>query len=219
MPYQPGRFEEHLRKVGRQLRESVLPGGLQSHQHLDYVLLLLRYYRPDFDDLPQEEKIGLIEHACGHINEFLEALRKLAAFLEYGAPGKHQKSAARDADRDVRAAVRRDVDGLTYRQIGEEFELPPPKDFKYKGDHPTARQMVSRGRSILERSLGIEGWREHIEAMRAEAKRWSSLSEVEQDAERMMEALQYPHEEAMRRAGERHARVERSRAEEQPENE
>lgn len=219
LPYQPDRFEEHLRKRGRQRRESVLPGGLQSHQHLDYVLLLLRYYRPDFDNLPQEEKIGLIEHACGHINEFLEALRKLAAFLEYGTPGKRQKSAAKDADRDVRSAIRRDVDGLTYRQIGKEFELPPPKDFEYKGDHPTARQMVMRGRSILERALGKEGWREHIESMRAEAKRWSSLSEVEQEAESMVEFLEYPYEEALRIAKERHVRIERLRAEKQPENE
>lgn len=219
VPYQPGQFEEHLRKFKKQLSESVLPGGLQSHQHLDYVRLLLRYYRPNFDDLPQEEKIGLIEHACGRINEFLEALRKLTAFLEYGAPGKHQKPAARDADRDVRAAVRRDVDGLTYRQIGEELEAPPPKDFEYKGDHPTARQMVLRGRSILERTLGKEGWREHIEAMRAEAKRWSSLSEVEEAAEGMVESLEYPYEEALRIAEEQHAEIERLRAEKHPENE
>jgi hypothetical protein len=215
--YQPGRDEEHLRTFSRQLRESVLPGGLQSHQHLDYVLLLLRYYRRDFDELSQEEKLGLIEHVCGHVNEFLKALRKLTAFLEYGMPGKHQRPVARDADRDVRAAIRRDVDGLTYRQIGEELELPPPKDFEYKGDHPTVRQMVTRGRSILERALGKEGWRDHIEVMRAEAKRWASLSEVEQAAESMAESLGKPYEEALRWAKEEDARIQERRAKPRPE--
>jgi hypothetical protein len=78
---------------------------------LEYVFLLLRYHRPDFDDLPREERLDLIERACIHINECMDATRKLTAFLEYGTPGKRQRGAARTADRDVRAAVRRDVDG------------------------------------------------------------------------------------------------------------
>ena len=150
---------------------------------LEYVFLLLRYHRPDFDELPREERLDLIESTCIHINECMDAARKLTAFLEYGTPGKRQRGAARNADRDVRAAVRRDVDGWTYRRIGEELSVALPRDFDYRGDHPTVRQMVGRGRNILERALGKGAWQEHIDAMRAEAKRWKMLTDVEQSAE------------------------------------
>ena len=82
---------------------------------LDYVLLLLRYHRPNCDDLPEEQRLDMIEQTCAHTNAFLKALRRLAGFLEYGVPGRRQKTVSIDADRDVRAAVRRDVDGLTCR--------------------------------------------------------------------------------------------------------
>ena len=134
-------------------------------------MLLLRYHRPRFDALPQEDQLGLIEKTCVHINRYLDALRKPTSFLEYGVPGKRQTLALKDADRDVRAAVRRDVEGLTYREIGRIFAVPPPADFAYKGDHPRVRQMVNRGRTILERALGKVGWQEQIREMQAEAAR------------------------------------------------
>ena len=162
------------------------------------MFLLLRYHRPEFDSLRREEKLDLIERTCVYINECIDATRKLTAFLEYGTPGKRQRGAALTADRDVRAAVRRDVDGWTYRRIGEELDVPVPQDFKYKGDHPTVRQMVSRGRNILERALGKEGWQRHIDTMRAEAKRWNELSNLEQCAEDTARVLRMPYEEAKR---------------------
>ena len=165
---------------------------------LEFVFLLLRYHRPDFDDLPREEKLDLIERTCVHINECTDAARKLTAFLEYGTPGKRHRGVARTADRDVRAAVRRDVDGWTYRRIGEELGVPLPQDFAYKGDHPTVRQMVSRGRNILERALGKDGWRKRIDTMRTEAKRWNALTDLEQCAEDLAEGLGMPYEEAQR---------------------
>src|SRR5215218_1113260 len=48
-----------------------------SFATLEYVLALLRYHRPGFDDLPRQEQVGLVETACGHINEFLQSLRRL----------------------------------------------------------------------------------------------------------------------------------------------
>jgi hypothetical protein len=174
-----------------------LPAPLPENL-LEYVFLLLRYHRPEFDDLPREAKLDLIERTCGHINECVDAARRLSAFLEYGVPGKPQRGAARTADRDVRAAVRRDVDEWTYRRIGEELEVPLPQDFDYKGDHPRVRQMVSRGRNILERTLGKDGWQKHIDAMRTEAKRWNALTELEQCAEDTAKSLGMPYEEAQR---------------------
>jgi hypothetical protein len=70
------------------------------------------------------------------------------------------------------------------------------------------RQMVSRGRNILERALGKGGWQEHIDAMRTEAKRWKMLTDVEQSAEDMAEGLGMPYEEAHRIYEEEHKRFE-----------
>jgi hypothetical protein len=166
---------------------------------VDYVLLLLRYHRPDFGSLSSEEKSGLLVHACARINQFLAALKKLTSFLEYGTPTGQARAVTRGADMDVRAATLRDVVGLTYREIGEELDVPPPKDFEIKGDYARVRQMVTRGRKILVLALGEDGWRRHIEAMKAEAKRWNSLSEVEQEVEDWVE-YGLPYKEALRMA-------------------
>jgi hypothetical protein len=50
---------------------------LRHHQALDYVLMLLRYHRPGFDDLPQQQRTNLAVDACAYVNRLLEALRKL----------------------------------------------------------------------------------------------------------------------------------------------
>ena len=167
---------------------------LQHHQAVDFVLTLLRHHRPGFDELSKDERASLVSETCAYVNAYLEALRRLVAFVEFGKPGRGALAATRIAERDVRAAVLRDVDGLTYREIGEEFGIPPPENFEYKSDHPTIRKMVERGRRILERALGEEGWRTQIEAMRSEAQRWFSLTEAEREAEIEAEALGHtPH--------------------------
>lgn len=148
---------------------------------------------------------------CARVNEFLEALRKLMAFLEHGEPGRRGRmAAAKVADRDVKAAVLRDVDGLTYREIGKELGVPPPGDFVYKGDHPTVRKMVVRGRSILTEALGEKGWQSQVEAMRAEAERWSSLEAAEQEAEIEAQAPKIPYGEALRHRAEKEACLQES---------
>ncbi|MDX5895285.1 hypothetical protein [Rubrobacter radiotolerans] len=185
------------RHTGKVLRE------LRHHQALDYVLSLLRYHHPDFDALPIDERIDLIAETCAHVNEFLEGLRKLVAFLEHRSPGRRGPASTRVAARDIKAAILKDVDGLTYREIGEELCIPIPADFLYKGDHPTVRKMVGRGRKALEGALGKEGWQTQIEAMRAEAERWRSLTPVQREAEDEAEALDIPYEDALQRVEEK----------------
>jgi DNA-directed RNA polymerase specialized sigma24 family protein len=60
--------------------------------------------------------------------------------------------------RDIRAAILREVDGLTNRQIAQALCINTPSDFLIKGDHPTVRKMVRRGRRALVAALREEGW-------------------------------------------------------------
>lgn len=173
--------------------------GLRHHQTLDYFLALLRYHRPGFDDLPPRERADLIAETCSYANEFLETLRKLVAFLEHGRPNRRGPAATRVTARDVKEAVLKDVNGLTNRQIGEELCIPVPSDFVVKGDHPTVRKIVRRGRAILETALGEEGWQRQAKAMKAEAARWSSISLAEREAQIESEILGVSHEETLRR--------------------
>jgi hypothetical protein len=59
--------------------------------------------------------------------------------------------------RDIRAAVLREVDGLTNRQIAEVLCMNVPADYLIKGEHPKVRKMVRRVRSALLDDLGEEG--------------------------------------------------------------
>lgn len=88
---------------------------------LGYMVALLRYYRPEFDGLPAEERLALIARGCGYTNDFLASLRKLTAFLEYGTPENDLRSMVEDADRDVKAAMLRDVEEISYAAIGEKL--------------------------------------------------------------------------------------------------
>jgi hypothetical protein len=184
------RIEEGLR---RSLRE------LGHHQALDYVLMLLRYHQPGFDDLPRKERTNLLVDACAHTNEFLEALRKLVAFLEHGQLHFRGPAAIKVASKEVAAAVLRDVDGLTNREIGERLGVPLPTDFRIKADHPTVRKMVRRGRKALKAALGEDGWKEHVQGMKTEVQRWRLKSEIQREAELEAEALGVPYDEVLRR--------------------
>ncbi len=180
----------------------VLCGPLREpryDQTLDYALMLLRYHSSGFDDLAIEERADLIEETCSHINEFVEVLHRLMTFLEHGKPKRRGPEATKVASRDIKAAVLREVDGLTNRQIAEVLCMNTPADFLIKGDHPRVRKMVSRGRSALVAALGEEGWRMQAQAMKDEAERWHSRSEIQRQAELETEALGVPYEEVLRR--------------------
>jgi hypothetical protein len=89
---------------------------------------LLQYFRPDFDDVSEKDRIELLERTIGYVNEYLEALGRLTAFLQYGKPGPYEglptKLVTR-ATRQVQAAELREVmrteqgDPLPYAKIGK----------------------------------------------------------------------------------------------------
>jgi len=154
--------------------------GLDNYRQLRslrYLVALLKFYRPEFDKLPWEDQLALMERACTYVDELLGAVRKLTAFLEYGTPSGLPNRAVETLDRDIQAAILKDVDDLTYREIGQELGIPPPRNVDIKGDYSTARMAVNRGRKILEKALSkVGGWSKEAEKMKAEATRWKSLS-------------------------------------------
>jgi hypothetical protein len=103
------------------------------------------------------------------------------------------------AARDIKAAILREVDGLTNRQIAQALCINIPSDFPIKGDHPTVRKMVRRGRSALVAALSEEGWQAQAQAMKDEANRWHSRSEIQRRAELEAEALGVPYDEVLKR--------------------
>jgi hypothetical protein len=112
------------------VREAFKTGAVPHEEYDDLVgsvlhaNSLLHYFRQDFEHLPQEVRLPLVEGTCARIYDFLEALRKLMEFLEYGTPDRNLRRAIENADRDVKAAVLRDVDDLTEPKIAEELNIP-----------------------------------------------------------------------------------------------
>jgi hypothetical protein len=156
----------------------------EAQQPWEYLMPLIEHYKPEAKTYSDQEYFALLERTCHHINNFLEALRKLHAFLDYGSPSKRLTPSIREPNSDVKAAVLRDVDGLNYRQIGEKLKVPLPPDLEIKGEHQTVRKMVERGRNVLQKAFGEEGWRERLKTMKAEKKWWQSLSHEEQNRDR-----------------------------------
>jgi len=164
---------------------------------LEYVLALLRYSRRDFDTLPHRDQVKLILGTCEHLNEFLALLRKLVTFVEYGTPEGLSTKPVKDRNQDVKAALLREVAGLSYKEIGEELRIPLPPNSEIKGSHDTVRKSVERGLNLLKQLFGQDGWRERRDSMKAEAEQYKGLSEEEQIVERMTESLRISREEAL----------------------
>jgi hypothetical protein len=148
---------------------------------LDYVVALLRYYRPEFDDLPHEEKLALIQDGCVRVNKFLEALRHLEAFLEYGVPGQDLRSRMEKAQEDIKAAELKDVEDLSNPEIGKILGISPTPSDRERRENSQVRYSVKRGRPLLIKAFGEEGWRKQVEDKKAERDWFFSLDEEEQN--------------------------------------
>ncbi len=157
---------------------------------------LQRYFRPQLDDMSEKERIELFERTIGYINDYLKALRRLTAFLQYGKTGAYEGLPTKpvtQAKKQVRAAELRELvrtergDPLPYAKIGTLLgEKPTPGQVRrsYEG---RIRGMVEDGKDILKQALGEQGYRDYMEEKRAELEHWQMLSKDEQDAIHMEE--------------------------------
>src|SRR5215212_5384942 len=122
---------------------------LVDHPTPDYVVALLRYYRPEFDELPHAEKLALIQEGCARVNTFLESLRHLEAFLEYGVPRQDLRSRVEKAQQDIKAAELKDVEGLSNPEIGKILGISPTARDRERRENSKVRTSVKRGRPLL----------------------------------------------------------------------
>src|SRR5215212_3270280 len=141
-----------------------------------YALALLRYFRPGFDELSEDEKRSLLIGCCERMNRTIAAVRQLTGFLEYGASGRDQRPAIEDPHRDVKAAIMRDVEEATYREIADLLSVEVSKSARTVGDYSTIQKMVVRGRNILERAFGDTGWHAIAVAAKQERDRRNALT-------------------------------------------
>ncbi len=170
--------------------------GLLLMPKLEYVTALLRHFRPEFNDLPRGDQVALVREACKRTNAFLEALRQLAAFLEYGSPGKDLRPAIEDAERDIRAAELQDIEGLSSVKLGEVLGVEAPASDEFKRTNSRALNMAKRGRCLLVDAFGEEGWQKLAEKKRAEQKHFLALSSEERGLVEFAEAEGMTIEEA-----------------------
>ena len=154
---------------------------LVDHPTPDYVVALLRYYRPEFDDLPHKEKLDLIKEGCARVNTFLESLRRLEAFLEYGVPEQDLRSRMEKAQQDIKAAELKDVEGLSYTEIGKILGISPTSSDRERRENARVRTSVTRGSPLLLDAFGEEDWRKHVEDKKAERDWFFSLDEEERN--------------------------------------
>jgi hypothetical protein len=147
------------------------------NRDLEYVVGLLRHYRPEFDDLSPEEQRGLVKHACKRMTRYLKALQELLAFLEYGVPDKDLRGKIEDAKRDIQAAELQDVEGLSSIKLGEALGVAPPPSDLVKRTNSTVNAMAKRGRKLLQSNLGEDVWQAWVEAKKVDRDRFLSLSE------------------------------------------
>jgi hypothetical protein len=165
---------------------------------ISYMVALLRYRRPDFDDHTFEEQLDLVDQHRRRINTFLKKQREHAKFLEYGTPEGIPTRVVERARDQVKAAVLADVEGLSHEKIANKLGVDVPKRHKENMKIPEIAALVRDGRELLDNVLPGIGWRGHAEDMKADADRFRDLSDEEKEIEALMENTGWPVERARR---------------------
>ena len=117
---------------------------------ISYMVALLRYRRPDFDDHTLEKQLDLVDQHRGRINTFLEKQREHAKFLEYGTPEGIPTQVVERARDQVRAAVLADVENLSHKDIANRLGVDVPGRHKENMKIPEIAALVREGRRLLE---------------------------------------------------------------------
>jgi hypothetical protein len=147
--------------IAPQTFQCILEKVAGNDTSVKYVLNLVRYRRPDFDEMPYDHQLGLLEKVGEKMGEFHNAARKLNAVLEYGEPGRNLRTRVKDPRLNVKCAVLKDVYGLSATKIARRFD-PDEESFtqsdRLKGGHSATSKSIKQGRQILEGTLGKEGW-------------------------------------------------------------
>jgi hypothetical protein len=160
-----------------------------------YVEDLLRHYRPDFDNIPRWDQVALVTRVLEKTNEYLNALRALVLCVQHGHPYEGiPNTPVKEAARDVRAAELRDIEGLSYAEIGKRVDVGQTPSDKSKGDNTRVRtRVVPKGRAYFKQALGgEEGYWEYVNSRKAERKRRLSLEEDSRAIEDNAEILKLP---------------------------
>jgi hypothetical protein len=165
---------------------------------VSHLYTLLRYFRPELDHANEEERIALLGRAIGYVKNYLEALRRLTEFLQYGEAGPYEGLATKpltQAAKQVRAAELRELvrtkagTPLPYGKIGKLLgEKRKPTQAARSYDRRIKR-MVDAGKEILKQALGEQVYRDYMESKRAEIEHWQTLSEDEQREIQLAENL------------------------------
>jgi hypothetical protein len=193
-----GALAERVAEIARELqadktRERDLR-FLEKGLHLrffEFVLALLRARRPGFKDLPLEGQLKMLNRVSSYVNEISINSLKLMRFLEHGTPEGLRTRTLETANKRVEAAVLKDVVDLKHKEIADRLGIKAPTNYSIKKDYPEVRDLVKHGRILLKRALGEDGWRERVEAMKAEMQWWQGLSKEQRDAERWAEGMEY----------------------------
>jgi hypothetical protein len=146
---------------------------------------LLRHFRDDYGERPLTEQVRLVIQVLQRTNEFLEAARRLALCIQHADPsGGLPTTPIKNAERDVRAAELRDIEGLSFVEIGKRLKVKQFSSEKVKGDNRRLREeIVPNGRKILREALGDAGYQEHIKSAKAVRERHRNLSKEERKIE------------------------------------
>jgi hypothetical protein len=160
---------EKLRELSSHERGEFI-SDLMAHRPLLFAIALLRHYRPDFDKLSREGKERLLIECYERVDEVLKSVRLLSSFLTHGGREKRQRAAWKDPHTAVKAALLKDVEGLKHHEIAEIARIDSPDNRRIKRDYPKVRQAIDRGRDILQRAYGPEGYEEIVASMKAELR-------------------------------------------------
>jgi hypothetical protein len=120
---------------------------------------------------PRKEQERLLIECCERVNKVLESVRLLSGFLNHSGRGKSQRAARKNPHKDVMAALLRDVEGLSHHKIAKTARIDRPGSSRGERDYSKVRQTIDRGRDILKRAYGSEGYATMVESMKAELRK------------------------------------------------